>query len=77
MGYFLVMDKVFYIRPTKTNTDYITSTNIEVITIADGQLEVVIIYSYKVRQGSGYQQEVINQSISGPDMLGAGGSEGI
>ena len=68
---------IFYIRPTKTNYrlyyfrkhEYRSYYNI------DGQLdEVVIIYSYKVRQGSGYQQEVINQSISGPDMLGAGGS---
>ena len=69
---------IFYIRPTKTNYrlyyfrkhEYRSYYNI------DGQLdEVVIIYSYKVRQGSGYQQEVINQSISGPDMLGSGGAK--
>ena len=68
---------IFYIRPTKTNYrlyyfrkhEYRSYYNI------DGQLdEVVIIYSYKVRQGSGYQQEVVNQTISGPDMLGAGGA---
>ncbi len=69
---------IFYIRPTKTNYrlyyfrkhEYRSYYNI------DGQLdEVVIIYSYKVRQGSGYQQEVINQSISGPDMLGSNGAK--
>ena len=69
---------IFYIRPTKTNYrlyyfrrhEYRSYYNI------DGQLdEVVIIYSYKVRQGSGYQQEIVNQSISGPDMMGQGGAK--
>ena len=69
---------IFYIRPTKTNYRlyYFRKHEYRSYYNVDGQLdEVVIIYSYKVRHGSGYQQEVINQSISGPDMLGTGGAK--
>jgi hypothetical protein len=67
---------LFYIRPTKNNYrlyyfrkhEYRTFYNI------DGELdEVVIIYSYKVRQGFGYQQDIESNSITGPATMGRGG----
>ena len=71
---------LFYIRPTNNNYrlyyfrkhEYRTYYNV------DGELdEVVIIYSYKVRKGKGFgQQEAIDTaSISGPTMMGAGGTK--
>ena len=67
---------MFYIRPTQNNYrlyyfrrhEYRSFYNI------DGELdEVVIIYSYKVRQGMGYQQDIESDTISGPAGMGRGG----
>ena len=67
---------MFYIRPTQNNYrlyyfrrhEYRSFYNI------DGELdEVVIIYSYKVRQGLGYQQDIESNTISGPAGMGRGG----
>ena len=67
---------MFYIRPTQNNYrlyyfrrhEYRSFYNI------DGELdEVVIIYSYKVRQGLGYQQDIESDTISGPAGMGRGG----
>jgi hypothetical protein len=66
---------LFYIRPTQSNYrlyyfrkhEYRTFYNI------DGELdEVVIIYSYKVRQGLGYQQDIEAGNITGPAGMGRG-----
>lgn len=71
---------MFYIRPTQNNYrlyyfrrhEYRSFYNI------DGELdEVVIIYSYKVRQGLGYQQDIESDTISGPAGMGRGGSSVI
>jgi hypothetical protein len=67
---------LFYIRPTKNNYrlyyfrkhEYRTFYNI------DGELdEVVIIYSYKVRQGMGFQQDIGTSGLSGPATMGGQG----
>jgi len=67
---------LFYIRPTENNYrlyyfrkhEYRTFYNI------DGELdEVVIIYSYKIRQGLGFQQDVEVNSLTGPATMGRGG----
>ena len=64
---------LFYIRPTKNNYrlyyfrkhEYRSYYNI------DGELdEVVIIYSYKVRNGFGYQQDIEMSNVSGPINMG-------
>jgi hypothetical protein len=66
---------LFYIRPTKNNYrlyffrkhEYRTYYNI------DGELdEVVIIYSYKVRRGFGFEQEIQAGSLTGPASMGQG-----
>ena len=66
---------LFYIRPTENNYrlyyfrrhEYRTYYNI------DGELdEVVIIYSYKVRRGFGYEQDVQSNNITGPATMGQG-----
>jgi len=67
---------LFYIRPTQNNYrmyffrkhEYRSFYNI------DGELdEVVIIYSYKVRQGAGFQQDIEMSNVSGPLNMGRGG----
>ena len=69
---------LYYIRPTKNNYrlyyfrkhEYRTFYNI------DGELdEVVIIYSYKVRQGMGFQQEIGTSGLSGPATMGGQGAK--
>jgi hypothetical protein len=69
---------LFYIRPTKSNYrlyyfrkhEYRSYYNI------DGELdEVVIIYSYKVRNGFGYQQDIEMSNVSGPVGMGQGGAK--
>jgi len=69
---------LFYIRPTQNNYrlyyfrkhEYRTFYNI------DGELdEVVIIYSYKVRQGMGFQQDIGTSGLSGPATMGGQGAK--
>ena len=69
---------LYYIRPTKNNYrlyyfrkhEYRTFYNI------DGELdEVVIIYSYKVRQGMGFQQDIGISSLSGSATMGGQGAK--
>jgi hypothetical protein len=66
---------LFYIRPTDSNYrlyyfrkhEYRTYYNI------DGELdEVVIIYSYKVRRGLGFDQDINATTLTGPASLGQG-----
>jgi hypothetical protein len=66
---------LFYIRPTQSNYrlyyfrrhEYRTYYNV------DGELdEVVIIYSYKVRRGFGFEQEIQAGSLTGPATMGQG-----
>ena len=59
---------IFYIRPTSTNYRlyYFRKHEYRSYYNLDGQLdEVVIIYSYKVRQGLNYQQEIATQNLTG------------
>jgi hypothetical protein len=69
---------LFYIRPTQNNYrlyyfrkhEYRTFYNI------DGELdEVVIIYSYKVRNGMGFQQDIGTSGLSGPATMGGQGAK--
>jgi len=69
---------LFYIRPTETNYrlyyfrkhEYRSYYNI------DGELdEVVIIYSYKVKNGFGYQQDIEASSLTGPAVMGGTGAK--
>ena len=66
---------LFYIRPTEANYrlyffrkhEYRTYYNV------DGELdEVVIIYSYKVRRGFGFDQDIQAGSLTGPAAMGQG-----
>ena len=66
---------LFYIRPTEANYrlyffrkhEYRTYYNV------DGELdEVVIIYSYKVRRGFGFDQDIQASSLGGPGTMGQG-----
>jgi hypothetical protein len=66
---------LFYIRPTEANYriyyfrkhEYRTYYNI------DGELdEVVIIYSYKVRRGFGFDQDIQAGNLTGPATMGQG-----
>jgi hypothetical protein len=66
---------LFYIRPTESNYrlyyfrrhEYRTYYNV------DGELdEVVIIYSYKVRRGFGFEQEIQSGNLTGPAAMGQG-----
>ena len=66
---------LFYIRPTEANYrlyffrkhEYRTYYNV------DGELdEVVIIYSYKVRRGFGFDQDIQASSLGGPAAMGQG-----
>ena len=69
---------IFYIRPTSTNYRfyYFRKSEYRSYYDVDGQLdEVVVIYSYKVKQGGGFQQEVNTTSVNGPSMMGQGGAK--
>ena len=66
---------LFYIRPTESNYrlyffrkhEYRTYYNV------DGELdEVVIIYSYKVRRGFGFDQDIQAGTLTGPASMGQG-----
>ena len=66
---------LFYIRPTENNYrlyyfrrhEYRTYYNV------DGELdEVIIIYSYKVRRGFGFEQEIQAGNLTGPASMGQG-----
>ncbi len=64
---------IFYIRPTQNNYRlyYFRKHEYRSFYNIDGELdEVVIIYSYKVRNGFGYQQDVAANSITGIATLG-------
>jgi hypothetical protein len=77
--YFLCDGKgIFYIRPTKSsyrlyyfrNHEYRSYYNV------DGELdEVVIIYSYKVKQGTGFGDNVAVSNLTGTATLGAQGAK--
>ena len=77
--YFLCDGKgIFYIRPTKTNYRLYYFRNHEYRSYynVDGELdEVVIIYSYKVKQGNGFGDNVNISNISGTATLGAQGAK--
>jgi hypothetical protein len=64
---------IFYIRPTQNNYRlyYFRKHEYRSYYNVDGELdEVVIIYSYKVRNGFGYQQDVAANSLTGMATLG-------
>jgi hypothetical protein len=77
--YFLCDGKgIFYIRPTKSNYRLYYFRNHEYRSYynVDGELdEVVIIYSYKVKQGNGFGDNVNISNISGTATLGAQGAK--
>jgi len=69
---------LFYIRPTQSNYrlyffrkhEYRSYYNV------DGELdEVVIIYSYKVKNGFGYNQDINQTTLSGLESLGGAGAK--
>ena len=69
---------LFYIRPTDTNYrlyyfrrhEYRTYYNV------DGELdEVVIIYSYKVRRGAGFEPEIQTANLTGPGGMNQQGAK--
>jgi len=67
---------LFYIRPTKNNYRlyYFRKHEYRAFYNIDGELdEVVIIYSYKVRQGMGFQQDIGTSGLSGPATMGGQG----
>jgi len=67
---------LFYIRPTENNYRlyYFRQHEYRSFYNVDGELdEVVIIYSYKVRRGMGYQQDIDSSAI---DVSGMGGITG-
>lgn len=66
---------IFYVRPTQNNYRlyYFRKHEYRSFYNVDGELdEVVIIYSYRVRQGFGYQQDIDNSSLTGPASMGRG-----
>jgi len=77
--YFLCDGKgIFYIRPTKSNYRlyYFRSHEYRSYYNVDGELdEVVIIYSYKVKQGNGFGDNVNVSNISGTATLGSQGAK--
>ena len=77
--YFLCDGKgIFYIRPTKSNYRlyYFRSHEYRSYYNVDGELdEVVIIYSYKVKQGNGFGDNVNISNLSGTATLGAQGAK--
>ena len=67
---------LFYIRPTQSNYRlyYFRKHEYRSYYNVDGELdEVVIIYSYKVKNGFGYNQDIGQNSLTGGDVLGGGG----
>jgi hypothetical protein len=69
---------MFYIRPTQNNYRlyYFRKHEYRSFYNIDGELdEVVIIYSYKVRQGFGYQQDIAAQGLTGMATMGQGGAK--
>ena len=67
---------LFYIRPTDANYRLYYFRRHEYRTYygPNGELdEVVIIYSYKVKQGQGFQQDIDIGNITGPVGMGTGG----
>ena len=77
--YFLCDGKgIFYIRPTKSSYRlyYFRSHEYRSYYNVDGELdEVVIIYSYKVKQGNGFGDNVAVSNLTGTATLGAQGSK--
>jgi len=69
---------LFYIRPTENNYRlyYFRKHEYRSFYNVDGELdEVVIIYSYKVRQGFGYQQDIETTNLGGQASMGRGGAK--
>ncbi|MFZ9115078.1 MAG: hypothetical protein ACO24D_18335, partial [bacterium] len=69
---------LFYIRPTQSNYRlyYFRKHEYRSYYNVDGELdEVVIIYSYKVKNGFGYNQDIGQNSLTGGDILGGGGAK--
>ena len=69
---------LFYIRPTENNYRlyYFRKHEYRSFYNVDGELdEVVIIYSYKVRQGFGYQQDIETTNLGGQSGMGRGGAK--
>ena len=77
--YFLCDGKgIFYIRPTKSNYRLYYFRNHEYRSYynVDGELdEVVIIYSYRVKQGTGFGDNVAVANLTGSATLGAQGAK--
>jgi hypothetical protein len=77
--YFLCDGKgIFYIRPTQSNYRlyYFRSHEYRSYYNVDGQLdEVVIIYSYKVKKGNGFGDNIAVSNITGTQTLGAQGAK--
>jgi len=77
--YFLCDGKgIFYIRPTKANYRlyYFRSHEYRSYYNVDGELdEVVIIYSYKVKQGNGFGDNVNVSNLTGTATLGSQGAK--
>jgi hypothetical protein len=77
--YFLCDGKgLFYIRPTKKNYRlyYFREHEYRTFYDIDGELEeVIIIYSYKVRNGYGFGDSINVQSVTGAATLGDRGSK--
>ena len=77
--YFLCDGKgIFYIRPTQSNYRLYYFRNHEYRSYynVDGQLdEVVIIYSYKVKKGNGFGDNIAVSNITGTQTLGAQGAK--
>jgi hypothetical protein len=77
--YFLCDGKgIFYIRPTKSSYRlyYFRSHEYRSYYNVDGELdEVVIIYSYKVKQGNGFGDNVAVSNLTGTATLGAQGAK--
>ena len=77
--YFLCDGKgIFYIRPTKSNYRlyYFRSHEYRSYYNVDGELdEVVIIYSYKVKQGNGFGDNVNVSNLTGTATLGSQGAK--
>ena len=69
---------LFYVRPTQNNYRlyYFRSHEYRSFYNADGDLdEVVIIYSYKVRQGTGGMQDVALKDLTGLEVPGQNGAK--
>jgi len=77
--YFLCDGKgLFYIRPTKQNYRlyYFREHEYRAYYNVDGELdEVVIIYSYKVRKGQGFADQLATSSITGQMNTGSPGAK--